>query len=136
MDANRKPQMTREMVMRLSGSRNGSVDGFKTYAATGRSLSANRQANSDRRYIENYRTSMAANNSTNIRRFGAEMGIVAPANNTADGLLPKNNRQINVVKPSRNKNSAASCSPRQSFNAASSRPVFREPPPRRYNPFG
>ena len=136
MDANRKPQMTREMVMRLSGSRNGSVDGFKTYAATGRSLSANRQVNSDRRYIENYRTSMAANNSTNIRRFGAEMGIVAPANNTADGLLPKNNRQINVVKPSRNKNSATSCSSRQPFNASSSRPVFREPPPRRYNPFG
>ena len=52
MDANQKPQMTREMMIRLSGSLRRSIDGFKAYGATGRSLKANRKVNSERQYIQ------------------------------------------------------------------------------------
>ncbi|QWQ31280.1 hypothetical protein KOY49_03815 [Candidatus Minimicrobia vallesae] len=45
MDANKKPQMTREMMIRLSGSLRRSIDGFKAYGMTGRSLKANRKVN-------------------------------------------------------------------------------------------
>ena len=96
MDASRKPQMTREMVMRLSGPRNGSIDGFKAYGLTERSLKANRQTNLDRRYVKNYRASMVANSSAGVRRFGAEIGAAsgAGANNSSPSLTG-GNRQIN-----------------------------------------
>ena len=55
MDANRKPQMTREMMIRLSGSLRRSIDGFKAYGDTGRMLTANRGVNSERRYIKRIR---------------------------------------------------------------------------------
>ena len=54
MDANKKPQMTREMMIRLSGSLRRSIDGFKAYGMTGRSLKANRKVNSERQYIKKY----------------------------------------------------------------------------------
>ena len=136
MDANKKPQMTREMMIRLSGSLRRSVDGFKAYGDTGRMLTANRSVNSERRFIKGYGSSMVANNSDNRRRFGTEIGI-APrsrvANDNPDGAgLSGGNRRVNGLQnnnvPSDVNNS------RQSFNA--NRTTFREPPSRGYNPFG
>lgn len=136
MDANKKPQMTREMIMRLSGPSRRSVDGFKAYGDTGRMLTANRSVNSERRYVKGYGSSISANNSDNRRRFGAEI-CIAPrsrvANNNPDDVgLSGGNRRVNSIQnnnvPSDVNNS------RQSFNA--NRTTFREPPSRGYNPFG
>ena len=136
MDANKKPQMTREMIMRLSGPSRRSVDGFKVYGDTGRMLAANRSVNSERRYVKGYGSSISANNSDNRRRFGAEI-CIAPrsrvANNNPDDVgLSGGNRRVNSIQnnnvPSDVNNS------RQSFNA--NRTTFREPPSRGYNPFG
>ena len=136
MDANKKPQMTREMIMRLSGPSRRSVDGFKAYGDTGRMLAANRSVNSERRYVKGYGSSISANNSDNRRRFGAEI-CIAPrsrvANDNPDGAgLSGGNRRVNGLQnnnvPSDVNNS------RQSFNA--NRTTFREPPSRGYNPFG
>jgi len=136
MDANKKPQMTREMIMRLSGPSRRSVDGFKAYGDTGRMLAANRSVNSERRYVKGYGSSISANNSDNRRRFGTEI-CIAPrsrvANNNPDDVgLSGGNRRVNSIQnnnvPSDVNNS------RQSFNA--NRTTFREPPSRGYNPFG
>jgi len=136
MDANKKPQMTREMIMRLSGPSRRSVDGFKAYGDTGRMLAANRSVNSERRYVKGYGSSISANNSDNRRRFGTEIGVAPRSrvanNNPDDAGLSGGNRRVNSIQnnnvPSDVNNS------RQSFNA--NRTTFREPPSRGYNPFG
>ena len=136
MDANRKPQMTREMIMRLSGPSRRSVDGFKVYGDTGRMLTANRSVNSERRYIKGYGSSISANNSDNRRRFGTEIGV-APRSRVAndnpdDAGLSGGNRRVNSLQ--NNNVSSGANNSRQSFNA--NRTTFREPPSRVYNPFG
>ena len=136
MDANKKPQMTREMMIRLSGSLRRSIDGFKAYGDTGRMLTANRGVNSERRYIKGYGSSISANNYDNRRRFGAEISVAPRSrvanNNPDDAGLSGGNRRVNGIQnnnvPSDVNNS------RQSFNA--NRTTFREPPSRGYNPFG
>jgi len=135
MDANWKPQMTREMVMRLSGPRNGSIDGPKAYGLTERSSKVNRQTNLDRRYVKTYRNSMVANSSAGVRRVGAEIGATSGvgANNSSPSLAG-GNRQINSTALGRG-GGASLANSRQSFNAAGSQTVFREPPSRGYNPF-
>ena len=137
MDANKKPQMTREMMIRLSGSLRRSVDGFKAYGDTGRTLTANRGVNSERRYIKGYRSSISANNYDNRRRFGAEIGVAPRSrvanNNPDDAGLSGGNRQVNGIQSGGNQ-SLSSNNSRQSFNA--NRTTFREPPSRGYNPFG
>lgn len=136
MDANRKPQMTREMIMRLSGPSRRSVDGFNAYGDTGRMLTANRSVNSERRYVKGYGSSISANNSNNRRRFGTEIGIAprsrAADSNPDDAGLSGGNRRVNSLQ-NNNAPSGANNS-RQSFNA--NRTTFREPPSRGYNPFG
>ena len=136
MDANKKPQMTREMIMRLSGPSRRSVDGFKAYGDTGRMLTANRSVNSERRYIKGYGSSISANNSDNRRRFGAEMGVAPRSrvanNNPDDAGLSGGNRRVNGLQNNNVQSSVDNS--RQSFNA--NRTTFREPPSRGYNPFG
>ena len=133
MDANWKPQMTREMMMRLSGPRNGSIDGPKAYGLTERSN--RRQTILERQYVKSYRTSMVANISAGVRRVGAEIGTAsgAGANNSSPSLAG-GNRQINSTALGRGGGESLANS-RQSFNAASSQTVFREPPSCGYNPF-
>ena len=137
MDANKKPQMTREMMERLYGRMNTLSDNSsRAYGDTGRMLTANRSVNSERRYIKGYGSSISANNSDNRRRFGTEIGI-APrsrvANDNPDGAgLSGGNRRVNGLQ---NNNVPSSVdNSRQSFNA--NRITFREPPSRGYNPFG
>ena len=133
MDANWKPQMTREMMMRLSGPRNGSIDGPKAYGLTERSN--RRQTISKRQYVNSYRTSMVANSSAGARRVGAEIGAASGAGaNNSSSSLAGGNRQINSTALGRGGGGSLANS-RQSFNAASSQTVFREPPSRGYNPF-
>ena len=136
MDANKKPQMTREMIMRLSGPSRRSVDGFKAYGDTGRMLAANRSVNSERRYVKGYGSWISANNSDNRRRFGAEISVVSRSrvanNNPDDAGLSGGNRRVNGLQ-NNNVLSGANNS-RQSFNA--NRTTFREPSSRGYNPFG
>lgn len=136
MDANKKPQMTREMMIRLSGSLRRSIDGFKAYGDTGRTPIANRSVNSERRYIKGYGSSISANNSDNRRRFGTEIGIAPRSrgtnNNPDDAGLSGGNRRANSLQ-NNNVQSSVNNS-RQSFNA--NRTTFREPPSRGYNPFG
>lgn len=136
MDANKKPQMTREMIMGLSGPSRRSVDGFNAYGDTGRMLTANRSVNSERRYVKGYGSSISANNSDNRRQFGTEIGI-APrsrvANNNPDGAgLSGGNRRVNGLQ--NNSVPSGANNSRQLFNA--NRTTFREPPSRGYNPFG
>ena len=137
MDANKKPQMTREMMIRLSGSLRRSIDGFKAYGDTGRMLTANRGVNSERRYIKGYGSSISANNYDNRRRFGAEISVAPRSrvanNNPDDAGLSGGNRRVNGIQSGGNQ-SLSSNNSRQSFNA--NRTTFREPPSRGYNPFG
>ena len=136
MDANQKPQMMREMIMRLSGPSRRSVDGFKAYGATGRTPIANRSVNSERRYIKGYESSISANNFDNRRRFGSEIGVVSRSrvanNNPDDAGLSGGNRRVNGLQ--NNSVPSGANNSRQSFNA--NRATFREPPSRGYNPFG
>ena len=132
MDANKKPQMTREMMIRLSGSLRKSIDSFKAYGMTGRSLKANRKVNSERQYIKKYQSSAVVGG---VRQIGTEIGVMPrlrSANDHVDTGLSGGNRRVNGLQnnnvPSDVNNS------RQSFNA--NRTTFREPPSRGYNPFG
>ena len=122
MDANKKPQMTREMMIRLSGSLRRSIDGFKAYGMTGRSLKANRKVNSERQYIKKYQSS-------------AEVGVtprLRSTNDHVDAGLSGGNRRVNSLQ--NNNTSSGANNSRQSFNA--NRTTFREPPSRGYNQFG
>ena len=135
MDANKKPQMTREMIMRLSGPSRRSVDGFSAYGVTGRAPIVNRSLNSERRYIKGYESSISANNSGNRRPFGAEISVVSRSrsvNNSDDIGLSGGNRRVNSLQ--NNNASSGVNNSRQSFNT--NRITFREPPYRGYNPFG
>ena len=137
MDANKKPQMTREMMERLYGRMNTLSDNSSiAYGDTGRMLTANRSVNSERRYIKGYGSSISANNSDNRRRFGAEMGVAPRSrvanNNPDDAGLSGGNRRVNGLQNNNVQSSVDNS--RQSFNA--NRTTFREPPSRRYNPFG
>lgn len=137
MDANKKPQMTREMMERLYGRMNTLSDNSsRAYGDTGRMLIANRSVNSERRYIKGYGSSISANNYDNRRRFGAEISV-APrsrvANNNPDDVgLSGGNRRVNGLQ--NNSVPSGANNSRQSFNA--NRTTFREPPSRGYNPFG
>ena len=131
MDANKKPQMTREMMIRLSGSLIRSIDGFKAYGMTGRSLKANRKVNSERQYIKKYQSSTVVGG---VRQIGAEIGVMPRLRsaNDLDAGLSGGNRRVNGLQ---NNNTPSSVNnSRQSFNA--NRTTFREPPSRGYNPFG
>ena len=137
MDANKKPQMTREMMERLYGRMNTLSDNSsRAYGDTGRMLTANRSVNSERRYIKGYGSSISANNSDNRRRFGAEIGVAPRSrvanNNPDDAGLSGGNRRVNGLQNNNVQSSVDNS--RQSFNA--NRITFREPPPRGYNPFG
>ena len=137
MDANQKPQMTREMMERLYGRMNTLSDNSsRAYGDTGRMLTANRSVNSERRYIKGYGSSISANNSDNRRRFGAEMGVAPRSrvanNNPDDAGLSGGNRRVNGLQNNNVQSSVDNS--RQSFNA--NRTTFREPPSRRYNTFG
>ena len=137
MDANKKPQMTREMMERLYGRMNTLSDNSsRAYGDTGRMLTANRSVNSERRYIRGYGSSISANNSDNRRRFGSEIGVVsrsrAANNNPDDAGLSGGNRRVNGLQNNNVQSSVDNS--RQSFNA--NRTTFREPPSRGYNPFG
>lgn len=137
MDANQKPQMTREMMERLYGRMNTLSDSSsRAYGDTGRMPTANRSVNSERRYIKGYGSSISANNSDNRRRFGAEISVASRSrganNNPDDAGLSGGNRRANSLQ-NNNAPSDANNS-RQSFNA--NRTTFREPPSRGYNPFG
>ena len=137
MDANKKPQMTREMMERLYGRMNTLSDNSsRAYGATGRTPIANRSVNSERRYIKGYESSISANNFDNRRRFGSEIGVVsrsrAANDNPVDAGLSGGNRRVNSLQ--NNNASSGANNSRQSFNA--NRTTFREPPSRGYNPFG
>ena len=132
MDANKKPQMTREMMIRLSGSLRRSIDGFKAYGMTGRSLKANRKVNSERQYIKKYQSSAVVGE---VGQISAKIGAMSRSMgaNDLDGAgLSDGNRRANSLQ---NNNALSSVdNSRQSFNA--NRTTFREPPSRGYNPFG
>ena len=132
MDANRKPQMTREMIMRLSGPSRRSVDGFKAYGMTGRSLKANRKVNSERQYIKKYQSSAVVGG---VKQIGTEIGVMPrlrSVNDHVDAGLSGGNRRVNGLQNNNIQSSVDNS--RQSFNA--NRTTFREPPSRGYNPFG
>ncbi len=140
MDASHKPRMSREMMMRLSDPRRGSIDGFTAYGHTGRSINRKHRANSDRQYINNYQSSAMASCHGHVRRFGMELGVVSSghdhkAKQPAGQSL--SNRKPHTAKTETDRPN------RQSSNA-NARPMglnrprssFHEPPSRRYNPYG
>ena len=97
MDASKKPQMTREMMIRLSGSLRRSIDGFKAYGMTGRSLKANRKVNSERQYIKKYQSSTVVGG---VRQIGAEIGVMPRLRsaNDLDAGLSGGNRRVNGLQ--------------------------------------
>ena len=137
MDANQKPQMTREMMERLYGNMNAQGSNRGPYGTTeGLSAVPNRRSNLDRRYIKGYRSSMVANNSDN-RRYTPSSGVSGSvqsdnSSNVADTGLSGGNRRVNSLQ--NNSVPSGANNSRQSFNA--NRTTFREPPSRGYNPFG
>ena len=137
MDANKKPQMTREMMERLYGNMNTQGGNRGPYGVTeGLSAVPNRSSNLDRRYIKNYRSSMVANNSDN-RGCTPSSGVSGSvqsdnSSNVADTGLSGGNRRVNGLQ--NNSVPSGANNSRQSFNA--NRATFREPPSRGYNPFG
>ena len=137
MDANQKPQMTREMMERLYGNMNAQGSNRGPYGTTeGLSAVPNRRSNLDRRYIKGYRSSMVANNSGN-RRCTPSSGVSGSvqsdnSSNVADTGLSGGNRRVNGLQ--NNSVPSGANNSRQSFNA--NRATFREPPSRGYNPFG
>ena len=137
MDANQKPQMTREMMERLYGNMNTQGGNRGPYGVTeGLSAVPNRRSNLDRRYIKGYRSSMVANNSDN-RRCTPSSGVSGSvqsdnSSSVADAGLPGGNRRVNGLQ--NNSVPSGANNSRQSFNA--NRATFREPPSRGYNPFG
>ena len=137
MDANQKPQMTREMMERLYGNMNTQGSNRGPYGTTeGLSAVPNRSSNLDRRYIKSYRSSMVANNSGN-RRCTPSSGVSGSvqsdnSSNVADTGLSGGNRRVNGLQ--NNSVPSGANNSRQSFNA--NRTTFREPPSRGYNPFG
>ncbi len=133
MDANKKPQMTREMMERLYGRMNTLSDnGSKAYGDTGRMPTANRSVNSERQYIKKYQSSAVVGE---VRQISAEIGATSrlrSANSLDNAGLSDGNRQANSLQ---NNNAPSGVNnSRQSFNA--NRTTFREPPSRGYNPFG
>jgi len=138
MDASRKPRMSREMMMRLSDPRRGSIDGFTAYGHTGRSINRKHRANSDRQYINNYQSSTMANGHSHVRRLGTEMGVMPSGNryqanqSTGQGLSNRRSQvtegnSLNRPCPDTNARPMGLNRPRSSFH---------EPPSRRYNPYG
>ena len=138
MDASHKPCMSREMMMRLSDPRRGSIDGFTAYGHTGRSINRKHRANSDRQYINNYQSSAMANGYNRIRRFGTEMGDVSSqqrhqTNQPADQGL--SNRRSQVTEGNSLNHPCANANTRP-MGLNRPRSSFHEPPSRRYNPYG
>ena len=133
MDANKKPQMTREMMERLYGRMNTLSDNSsRAYGDTGRMLTANRGVNSERRYIKKYQSSAVVGG---VRQIGTEIGAMPrlrSANNLDNAGLSDGNRRANSLQ--NNNTPSGVDNSRQSFNA--NRTTFREPPSRGYNPFG
>lgn len=133
MDANKKPQMTREMMERLYGRMNTLSDNSsRAYGDTGRMLTANRSVNSERQYIKKYQSSAVVGE---VRQISAEIGATSrlrSANSLDNAGLSDGNRQANSLQ---NNNAPSGVNnSRQSFNA--NRATFREPPSRGYNQFG
>lgn len=103
MDANQKPQMTREMMERLYGNMNTQGSNRGPYGVTeGLSAVPNRRSNLDRRYIKGYRSSMVANNSDN-RGCTPSLGVSGSvqsdnSSSVADAGLPGGNRRVNSIQ--------------------------------------
>ena len=138
MDASRKPRMSRELMMRLSDPRRGSIDGFTAYGHTGRSINRKHRANSDRQYINNYQSSAMANGRGHVRRFGMEMGVVSSENryqtNQSTGQSLSNRRSQVVEENGSNRPCPNTNTRPMGLNRP--RSSFHEPPSRRYNPYG
>ena len=137
MDASRKPRMSRELMMRLSDPRRGSIDGFTAYGHTGRSINRKHRANSDRQYINNYQSSTMANGHSHVRRLGTEMGVVSSENryqanqSTGQSL---SNRKSQVTEGNGLNRPCANANARP-MGLNRPRSSFHEPPSRRYNPY-
>ena len=137
MDASRKPRMSRELMMRLSDPRRGSIDGFTAYGHTGRSISRKHRANSGRQYINNYQSSAMARCHGHVRRFGMEMGVVSSenryqANQSTRQSLSNRKSQVTEGNGLNRPCSNANARPMGLNRLRSS---FNEPPSRRYNPY-
>ena len=137
MDASRKPRMSRELMMRLSDPRRGSIDGFTAYGHTGRSINRKHRANSDRQYINNYQSSAMASCHGHVRRFGMEMGVVSSENryqaNQSTGQSLSNRKS--QVTEGNGLNRPCSNANARPMGLNRPRSSFHEPPSRRYNPY-
>ena len=109
MDRNTNPQMSRELLQRISNTRADAINrdnAIKAYGST-RFNKANRRPSMDRNHIKDYRYSTVSNS----------------------GL--RTNADIHNIQSQR---STSQNNTRQAFNSNNS-PSFKEPPSRTYNPF-
>ncbi len=137
MDASRKPRMSRELMMRLSDPRRGSIDGFTAYGHTGRSINRKHRANSDRQYINNYQSSAMASCHGHVRRFGTEMGVVPSENRYQANQSTRQSLSNRKSQVTEGNGFNRPCSNVNARPTGLNRPrsSFHEPPSRRYNPY-
>ena len=134
MDANGKPQISRELLQRMTQSRSAPGSSMRTgaYGYT-RNRQASRRYNIDRSHIKTYTSSDVANSALDV--YGQTADLTGIPKNTETTEKYGQNRQSGgsrLASPGGGSNSIQS---RQEFNSGS-KTTFREPPARNYNPFG
>lgn len=128
MDANGKPQISRELLQRMTQSRSapGSARRVGAYGVTRHRVNRSRY-NADRRQIGTYTSSNIANSALNTP-------CVQESLETTEAYGQNRQPGRSRLAPPGGGNDAANQS-RQGFSSAS-KITFKEPPARNYNPFG
>ena len=129
MDRNTNPQMSRELLQRISNTRADAINrdnAIKAYGST-RVNKANRRPSMYRKHIKDYRYSTVSNSGlrTNADIHNIQSQRSTTQNNTSE-VFGQNRQPNGTNNPTNNT--------RQAFNSNNS-PCFKEPPSRTYNPF-
>lgn len=135
MNASGKPQISRELLQRMTQSpaAPSSARRVGAYGATRHQVNRSRY-NADRRRIGTYTSSNIANSALNTPLTGGFDN--AETNNVETTELYGQNRQpgsSRLAPPGGGGNTAGQS--RQGFNSSAPKITFKEPPARNYNPF-
>ena len=136
MDASGKPQISRELLQRMTQSRSAPGSGRRSgaYGYT-RNQQANRRCNTDRKRIGTYTSSNIANSALNPYRQSDDPAANPENAEATDTTMYGQNRQPGGSRLASLGGGTAAGQSRQEFNS-SPKTTFKEPPARNYNPFG
>ncbi len=135
MDASGKPQISRELLQRMTQSpaAPGSARRVGAYGATMHQVNRSRY-NADRRRIGTYSSSNIANSALNTPLTDDSDSVETDSVETTE-LYGQNRQPGSSRLASSGGNSSKTGQSRQGFNSAP-KITFKEPPVRNYNPFG